>query len=391
MSRFTSLMVLCFGLVTTFTILTSCQSPEKKVATDNWPGQMQVMARDVKNLLPYIFNRQAYQDPKNRETVRRHLHEFAQAANHIKPASGKPFLGDDLLVEYSLEHLKDDLNRAAYTFDNGMFDYSRSVAKSSLNHCFRCHSVTEKGGSAPLNLDSVQHLSLEPMDKVELLVATRKYEDALTFMESLMSSTTFKKEHAFEYETLLRRYLAVVIRVEKDPVRALARLNRVGEADDTPHYLLQKLHAWKKSLKEWSKEKKVTLRDENDVFREVDRRFQKALGAQDYEKDHSGDVEYLRATSLLHEKMNLLKKPADQARALFMLGKAYEVLDDLGAWNLHESYYEACLLKDPKTELAKRCYSRLEASLYMGYSGTAGTNLPKEESDRLRRLKSKIQ
>ena len=92
----------------------------------------------------------------------------------------------------------------------------------------------------------------------------------------------------------------------------------------------------------------------------------------------------------MHNNLKLLSQPADQARALYLLGRAYEVLDDLGSWNLHESYYEACLLKDPRGQFARTCYDRLEASLYMGFSGSAGTHLPAEERDRLQRLKQAL-
>lgn len=374
-------------------VLSSCTSPQKEAPPpdSNWAGRMQNMAEDVKKLLPFIYDGEAYRDPQNKAEILTYLREFSQAAHQIPAAEGKPFLGDDLLIEYSIKNLKEDLGRAAFALESGQIDYSRTQAKASLNHCFRCHSVTQAGNSAQWNLDQVTNLPLAPVEKADLLVATRKYDQALSYMENLLNSGELHKTRAFDFESLLRRYLALIIRIENAPQRALKEMDRVLSRDDTPHFIIEQGAGWQKSLKEWAQEmkskKKFKISTGKDLFAEVEKRFRKAESIQHYEKDHAGDVEYLRATTALHQGMKLLKKPADQARALFLLGKAYEVLDELGSWTLHESYYEACMLKDPKSATAKSCFNRLEASLYMGYSGSAGTHLPPEERERLRRLR----
>lgn len=351
---------------------------------------MQNLAQDVKTLLPFLYDRDAFHDPKNRETIRKSLKQFSQAANHIKPEAGKKFIGDNLFLEHSLGSLSADLNRAVQSFDSGQYEYSRSVAKSSLNYCFQCHSVTQAGGAAPWDVDKLQSLNLAPLEKADLLVATRKYDKALTYMESQLNSPEFIKNYAFDFQSLLRRYMALIIRVENAPNRALTELNKILDRGDTPHYIAEQADGWRQSLKAWGKEKKPVVSSPKALFDQVEKRFKKAEGIQHFEKDHAGDVEYLRATAQLHEGMKILKTNADKAHALYLLGRAYEVLDELGSWNLHETYYEACIETDPKSPMAKRCYSRLEASLYMGYSGSSGTHLPNEERERLKRLKDKI-
>lgn len=392
-------MRLRIAVLASLIIAMGCKSTSKEQAaqaktgagTAAWPGQMQNMAQDVRKLLPFLYDREAFRDPKNRQQIQSYLTEFANVAHKINPQSGKPFIADDLFLEHSLTNLKEDLNRAAQSFAVGQFDYSRTAAKASLNHCFACHSVTQAGSSARWDLDDLHSLNLAPLEKADLLVATRKYDKALTYMEGLLSSPEFLQSYAFDFEALLRRYLALIIRIEKSPQRALKELDKITERGNTPQYIAEQANGWRQSLKAWASEKKHPIRTAKELFAQVDKRFQKASAIQHFEKDHAGDVEYLRATAALHEGMKLLKTPAEQAHGLYLLGRAYEVLDELGSWNLHESYYEACLLKDPKSPQGQRCYSRLEASLYMGYSGSAGTHLPAEEKERLKRLKEKMQ
>jgi hypothetical protein len=374
-------------------LILSCKSADKPVAKGSsqaWPGQMQGMAQDVKKLLPFLYDKQAYANPKNRDQIRQHLKDFSQAAHQVNARTGQAFLGDDLLIEYSLNNLREDLNRALTTFDNGQLEYSRSVAKATMGHCFRCHSVGSAGASAAWDVEEVSHLSLAPLEKADLLVATRKFDKALTYMESMLNSPEFLKAYAFDFEAMLRRYLALIIRVENAPQRALSELDKILNRGETPQYIAQQAEGWRRSLNEWVGEKRRPPKSANGLLAQVEKRFKRAQGIQHYERDHAGDVEYLRATSMLHQGMKFLTEAEDQARALLWLGRAYEVLDELGSWNLHESYFEACLFKAPKSETAKKCYGRLEASLTMGYSGSAGTHLPPEEKERLRRLKEQL-
>ncbi|MGE4130456.1 MAG: hypothetical protein AB7F86_02395 [Bdellovibrionales bacterium] len=389
--KFLSILVLLVSAVVFTSCKTSTKTESHAAGGRSWPGQMQNMAQDVRALLPFVYDRKAYTDPSNREQILKSLKQFSQAAHQIPAGAGKSFLGDDLLVEYSLKNLKEDLSRAANSFALGQYDYSRTVAKASLNHCFRCHSATKEGGQAAWNLDDVKNLNLAPIERVDLLVATRKFDEATRYMEGLLASEDFQKTYAFDFESVLRRYLALMIRVENSPARAKTELDRLLSRSSVPHYIVEQADGWRKSLSEWENEKKTNITSASQLFKEVEKRFRRAQQIQRFEKDHAGDVEYLRATAALHQGMKIVKRPQDQARALFWLGRAYEVLDELGSWNLHESYYEACLMKDPKSSMAKSCYNRLEASLYLGYSGSSGVHLPPEEKERLERLKSNMQ
>ena len=351
----------------------------------DFSAQMQTMAGDVKTLVPYLYDREAFVKPENRADVAKKLVEFSRASHRVEPKVGEAILGDPLLVERTLDHLQNDLSRAVISYEQGQYEFARSVAKSSLSNCFQCHSVTNQGKSAAWDIDQLPSLNLLPLERADLLVATRKYDKALAYMEAELRSPEFRQNFAFDYEAMLRRYLALVIRVQIDPRRALAELDRV--AADGPGFVSEQIEAWRQSLNVWAKEPKRPVKKASEVFRQVQASFARATSAQHFEKDHAGDVEYLRSTAILHGGLKFLTTAADQARAHYLLGRAYEVLDDLGSWNLHESYYEVCLQKDPKGRYAKPCYDRLEASLYMGFSGSAGTHLPAEEIERLRKLR----
>src|SRR6202035_5513636 len=103
------------------------------------------------------------------------LKSFSEHAHKITPKMGDGILGDDPLVAFSLGSLEEDLKRASQAFELNQVEYARAVAKSSLNHCFRCHSVTQVGANNHWDLE-IDQLTLNPLEKADLLVATRKYD-----------------------------------------------------------------------------------------------------------------------------------------------------------------------------------------------------------------------
>lgn len=98
-------------------------------------------------------------------------------------------------------------------------------------------------------------------------------------------------------------------------------------------------------------------------------------------------VDYLRASTLLHQELgkNITKK--NRAEVLYYLGVVYGLLSDSGFWELPDVYFESCIRELPKSQLAKACYSRYEQDIIVGYSGSAGTFIPTDERKKLTMLK----
>lgn len=381
------LVLLCLAFV-------SCSSPEKQQqakddkAAKSWPGKMQGLAENVKNLVPYIYNKKTYADPANEQAVKKSLANFTSSMHSIKPEMGKKFLGPDPLLDYSLEQMRADINRATDAFNAGQVEYSRTVAKSVVNHCFRCHSLTDEGSRARWDVSAFQNLSLTPLEKTDLLVAARDYEGAKSYLESMLNSSDFAQNYQFEYEGALRRYLAIMLRIKKDPETVIREIDKISQKSEVPYYVQEQMVGWRKSLSAWSKESKKPSKAS--LLDQAKLRIKTGHAMQSYAKDHSGDVEFIRATGLLHEYLTSSKKLAADmlAETYLLLGESYEVIDEMGYWNLHEVYYESCIKAAPKSKAAKSCFQRLQSSVYMGYSGSSGVHVPQNEKQRLQQLKS---
>ena len=69
-----------------------------------------------------------------------------------------------------------------------------------------------------------------------------------------------------------------MIRVEVDPDRARAELDRVLDKAELPRYVADQITAWRASLKSWAKEPRRIVRTPADVFKQVAARFKKSFG-----------------------------------------------------------------------------------------------------------------
>ena len=138
-----------------------------------------------------------------------------------------------------------------------------------------------------------------------------------------------------------------------------------------PFYLTSAVQHWKKSLKSWSYEK-----DQKDSIKKAKELIAEARILQEYPYDHRADVLYLRASTVLHNALKKENSNAVQAEIYYLLARCYEVLKDVGLWNLNEMYYESCIRKNPHTKLSTQCFEAFERSIYLGYSGSGGTFVP---------------
>lgn len=363
-------------------LVVSCQSSQKEEAS--WSGQMQNMSQDIKLLIPYAYNKEAYLDPKNEPVIKTALKDLTVQSHKVPEEMGKKFLGDDPIISYALNHLQGDLNRALSAFSHGQKEYSRSVLKSSMGHCFQCHSLTNIGAQARWDISDFKNLELTPEEKLDLLVAARKYKEAFEFADEMISAPDIIQNQPLVFESILRKHLALSLRINGNPTQTLKDLDRVLKDRKLPVYLQKQVTAWRDSLEGWRSVKENGKR----FIKLAEERISKAKRLQEYAYDHAGDVEYIWATDILHKGLRTSPSAEMEAKAYYLLGISYEVLDDIGSYGLHESYYEACVRKEPRTKLAKQCYDRLEASLVQGFSGSAGVSLPADERKRLENLKS---
>lgn len=371
--------------------LFGCDSVKKKTDSEttnvpaSWIGGMQDMAESVKRLSPFVFSRSGFTAQKNKKAITQLISSFHKQAAYLPTHVGEEMLGKDPIVRYSVAKLKDDTAHALHAFKEGHHEYARGVLRSSLGTCFNCHTTQqfgpEFGGEKPWLISSLQ---LSPTEQADYYVATRQYDRAIAVLETVLTSESDFYENPYEQSGALRKYLAIEVRVRKEPKRAAKTIERFLEQKTVPYYLAQDARSWLEALVSWSNEKNTAGRALETQAKIL---IQKARKATNSLSDQSGLVEYLRASTLLHEATQQTKIPKKLAELYLLLGRTYDVLVDLGVWDLPEIYYLGCIQTLPNSPTAEVCYRYLERAVVAGYSGSAGIMVPADERERLKELR----
>ncbi|MCB0343381.1 MAG: hypothetical protein KDD59_14170, partial [Bdellovibrionales bacterium] len=371
----------CSGLLVG--ALFGCQSQESTPESASWPEKMQGMSKSVTSLLPYVYSRKEFHDPENEKALKSMIKDFSGAVHEVPAEAGKKIIGEDPIIKYSLDRLQDDVDRATKSFASGHKEYARSILRGTMSNCFSCHSRTQVGPEYVVSDSVFKNRQIEATERADLYVATRQYQKALEALSKVLNEPVSFYEDPYEHERALKKYLAISVRVKKDPTAAIATIDKFLTRKNVPYYLSEDARSWRKSLSDWAKEKTAP----SNKLKKAESLIKEARQLQSLHSFQTGNIEYLRATSLLHEQLAETKDPAERSKIYSLLGKSYEILADLGFWNFPELYFEACIRETPKTNMAKSCYKDFEKNVIFGFSGSAGIFLPTEERNRLKQLK----
>ncbi len=373
--------------------LTHCASQSKSSATSatdkaeskTWAKGMRGMAESLQRLMPYVFSRDEFNDPNNRAAIHDRIANFAAGVAEVPKHAGEAMLGKDPLVQFSIARLTSNAHHAQQAFDEGHLEFSRTVLRESMGLCFSCHSSQQFGPQDNFSTSSLSpNFRIYPTERADYYVATRQFDKAVDLLEGVLKSPAQLLDDPHEQVDSLRKYLSLEVRVKNDPNRAAGLLEKFLSQKDLPYFIAADAEVWLKSLRDWQREKPSTT----SALVRAQALTRKARNLQATGGYQSGYVDFLRVTSILHEGLRSAASLKDKSHYYEMLGQSYDTLSEMGTWDLPEVYFEACIRASPKSEESKRCYREFERAIVLGFSGSAGVFIPKEERERMNDLKA---
>lgn len=371
-------------------LLAACEGTTQKKTElpppkTGWSAKMQALSKSLSELLPLVASKKKFSDPKNDVAIEANVKAVRALAHSLKQGD-QPSADPSMQIMTGL--FEEDIGRALEALKTGNRDYARHILKDTTSYCIQCHTATSNGPDFPrLNFDlNVNELSL--VERAEFFTATRQFDSALGAYVAALDDGEFAEKEPFEWEAAARSALAIAVRVKQDPADTMKVIESAKKNTKLTKSSKTSLASWEASVKEWMKEKDSPDDSPAALLKEAEGLIRKAQKKQDFPLDHSQDINYFRAGSLLHEL--LAQPPATKgqsnelrARALYWAGIASEATRDMNFWTMHETFYERCIRMRPGTEQARQCFARLKDSITLGYSGSAGTNVPAEVTARL--------
>lgn len=369
-----------------FPFLLSCQSESvKPVALPSDPAlqnSMQGLKGEMDRLLPVLVDPGEYKKPENSERIRQGLSNIERISKNV---SHSPIIkNQDPTLNFLARGFVEEIRRSNEAYQQGQREYARGSLLNVTAYCMECHTRTTSGPSFQSPEIEKTLKSLRPLDRGEYLLSTHQFDAALKEFDAVIRAGVVEGTNFFDLDRATRLALAITVRFKMDPASSQKIVEDLLSAKNVPYYMKANGQAWKQSIQEWKKDKKKdSKKDSLQLCQDLVQRAQLKAQGRD---DRAGDIEMMRAQAILHQLLMTDLKPDRKGQALYLGGVTYSVVRDLAMWSLDEDYFEDCIRKVPHSKWSAACYSKLEESVLMGYTGSAGTSVPKDVQTKLDEL-----
>lgn len=338
---------------------------------------MREVYQNFRKVLPLLADSEAARTPEKRAQLDAALTSLAERAS-LLDGHGR---GLDPGARFLARGLGDDMLRAHRFLSSGDAEAASFALSQATDRCISCHTRVldrDDAGVAAGLAKLPEVAGLAPLSRAALLVATRRFDEALSTYEGALTEPELEP---IDLVPPLIDYLAVSVRVKGDLARPLPTLEKIAGRGDLWQRLRDDLLKWGQDLRAHAAHKPGT---DVAAARAIVEAGQHSI---ELPSDRRALVHYLVASRILHQQVAASSEPSRElAEAYYWLGLV-ETRIGRNFWASPASFYlEEAIRLAPGSATAREAYGLLEEETLFGYSGSAGTFLPDEEQARLAEL-----
>jgi hypothetical protein len=383
------------GILTGFLLLSaSVASANTASSSPEWRAKMRAMSLLLDELMADLSVTSRFEDPKLRSTIQKRADHLAELAHAIETDQSQ-----DPSTRLYAQSLGEDATHGAAMLKAGHRAYARTLLRGVSASCVACHTRTPGLElSAPSGTPSASQAealnALSPIERIQFLAASRRFDEAVQHAEAVLKDQALRARDPLTWEKGVRSGIAILVRVKEAPELALGWLNSLVSDPQTPEAFRIDAQSWTRSLKNWKQElarsaqkKGAAPSSEQDLWKQIVSLQKKARAEQAYPADRSADIDWMRTASLLTRFFKEYPKSAHLAEALHLQGVTEEALRSNETWALSENFYTACIRFSPHSATSRKCYRSLEEKVLLGWTGSAGVDIPDDIQGRLTELR----
>jgi hypothetical protein len=353
-------------------------------------------------IIPYIYTDKLVLDHNTKASeaeLTKNLTDIATAlkstkhVNFLKGANYKPSLDT---INTHIQETIDSLQSK-----NKVFAQARLKAMTAL--CVSCHSQLSNNISKNAIVSSGSNIGRDRFDSdfgyANFLYLVRRFPDSVKYFEMAMKNNIEKNQKAptgmlsddkvvnGELYTSLRRVLSIYTKINFEPTKAIAFLNKYKNNKSISKFTKADIDLWIKSLEPWKKFDAGKVVNVSEFIKK-----NLTVLESSKEKVNSGDhdITLLISSGILSKYLSDTPSSDLTPEVLYWLAVAERRLSTTYFFSLSDIYLKECVTQYSKSEYAKKCYQEYEDNIIFGYSGSSGTDLPPEEKRELEKLKSLI-
>lgn len=367
-----------------------------QVATPTWKARMRSMLGDVAVLFPLVFEDAKFNDPANQKNIRaavdslaKHSAELKSHASHFDREKGLkidpsfPFIAESFENEIKLTQLSLGLE------ERGRLQ-AKNYLRAALSKCVMCHSQSANGPELKMSQFHAIFAGLSRSDRFMALAVTRQFDEALDEYSAIAKDAKVTKPDGDAFDRNTRGAVTMAVRVKRDPGVLLKIIDAAMSSGAGTAMLAADLKTWKKSALQWQGEREAERKTDEALLQNASRLIE--LGRTEVSKldaNSSADILLLRASADLHDLLSNYPSSKLRAESYLQLATVYESLPGFSIWDLADEYLGACVEENPHSAVGEKCYQRYAENITLGYTGSAGTHVPKAVQDNLTRLKKR--
>lgn len=350
--RARSILTVVSGFVTGI-VFTACSAPQKTVTPSaQWYSNMHRLSAAHLALMPYTASSKEFSDPARRAEIEGHLRDLAEASAAITKDEKAP--NTDPIIQFSALRLSLEAKQAQRAFQLNDDQWARYALARAGGYCISCHTRADRGAKDYPIAWTPQLGALDLPQKVEFLLANRRYSSALAAAKELAADPVLARDRPRVWIISIEKAMAMVVRVMNDYDQAEKLAQLTVDNRSAPFFMRTDAARWLVDIRAWKKEGKGRKTDR--LARAI------ALTKAVQGNARAALVANLRASALLHEELENHQSPR-YGEALLQAGQVEQSLGDVNQGFLDQYYFESCIRQTPHSDLAERCYDLLDRSV----------------------------
>ncbi len=344
-------------------------------AKEDKPTQtlMQSILAPLVTVLPLSFDLDEFSSSSNREKIAAHLKVLRDNSSKLKTHAKSK----DRAFEFVANSLHNDATRIYRWYARGSYEEAQFALHHMTENCIACHENLPETHKVPPALAFFTALDLEklpPLDRAQMQVMTRQFDDAMTTYEKVLISYESPTENVLLLQSLTD-YLKVAANSKGDLSRPQTLLEKIAAKPGLSVTTKERLAQWVGEIKRISAAKDLQKTDLATARRLVN----EGRSKMDFPRDKDGLIPYLTAAAILNRYVHEHKdRGEDVAEAYFLLGTTESLLGRSFWISREEFNFESAIRLAPGAPFARKAYQLLEESYTFGFSGSGGTRIPED-------------
>lgn len=348
-------------------------------------SDMDEMLGYIFTMKPFIVSEVEFSNPKNQvlvdETLKKMI-TLSQKINHEKKIKMTGF-------QASGQTLHEQLKETELVFRLGNKSYSYWLLRSTLSNCMSCHTQLPSGSTGFASISKNKFLT-NPFQEAEFLYIIRTFEKSMELYTRAISGFPSNNIPIEDIETAVSRKVFYFTRVKRDLKGLSQALKKDLKNKKLPKATIASMQSYAASADLLAAEKLPELKTEALVRKYAEEILKQEMRGEFNYEDTKRNLQNLRLSGFLYEFLE--KNPDTSLKADIYYWLSFcESRWDQGAFDsLPELYLRKCIQEFPKSSVAPQCFEEYSELVTIGYTGSGGTNIPKDVADELKSMKSKL-